>query len=78
MMMIATPSPEASAEHTDQLLNDKQVQDLTGIPTGTLRWWRHQGDQGPIWFRLGPRAIRYKSSDVVAWIEDNYRAGASS
>lgn len=62
----------ALGQSTDPLLRDTQVQGLTGIPAGTLRWWRHQGDQGPKWFRLGPRAIRYKTSDVVAWIEMNY------
>lgn len=77
-MTMTTTAEEAPVEAVDRLLNDKQVQDLTGIPTGTLRWWRHQGDQGPIWFRLGPRAIRYKQSDVLSWIEDNYQAGARS
>ncbi|MGJ9426849.1 helix-turn-helix transcriptional regulator [Nesterenkonia halotolerans] len=64
---------EVAVKHpADPLLKDTQVQELTGIPAGTLRWWRHHGDYGPKWFRLGPRAIRYKTSDVTAWIEVNY------
>lgn len=63
---------------TDPLLSDKHVEALTGIATGTLRWWRHKGaGDGPKWFRLGPKAIRYRRSDVDAWIEEHYaRAGS--
>lgn len=56
----------------DPLLNDKEVEALTSVPTGTLRWWRHQGTQGPKWFRLGPRAVRYRKSDVEAWVDEHY------
>lgn len=56
----------------DPLLNDRQVSECTGVPAGTLRWWRHGGHDGPKWFRLGPRAVRYKQSDVLAWIEASY------
>lgn len=61
----------------DPLLSDKQVEELTGVATGTLRWWRHQATQGhdspgPKWFRLGPKAIRYRKSDVTAWVEEHY------
>ncbi len=67
--MTATPP-------TDLLLNDRQVEELTGIATGTLRWWRHKDDGvGPKWFRLGPKAIRYRKSDVEAWIEEHYAKG---
>jgi predicted DNA-binding transcriptional regulator AlpA len=67
----------AATLSTDPLLNDKQVEDLTGVAAGTLRWWRHQASQGhdapgPKWFRLGPKAIRYRRSDVEAWVEEHY------
>lgn len=62
---------------TDPLLDDKQVSELTGISVGTLRWWRHDGTHGPRWFKLGPRAVRYRTSDVEAWISERYaQAGA--
>lgn len=72
MSEVAEVAKVAVSQSTDPLLRETQVQGLTSIPVGTLRWWRHQGDMGPKWFRLGPRAIRYKTSDVVAWIELNY------
>lgn len=67
----------AASIPTDPLLNDKQVEELTGVAAGTLRWWRHQQSlgheaPGPKWFRLGPKAIRYRKSDVEAWIEEHY------
>lgn len=74
MSKVVEVAEAAVSRKKNPLLNDKHVQELTGIPTGTLRWWRHQGEQGPKWFRLGPRAIRYKQSDVLAWIEESYNA----
>ena len=66
---ISTPVDEPR----DPLLTDRQVAKLTGISAGTLRWWRHQGQsEGPKHFNLGPRAVRYKKSDVEAWIEEQY------
>lgn len=57
----------------DPLLKDTEVEELTGIPCGTLRWWRHKANgDGPKWFRLGPKAIRYRRSDVDAWVERHY------
>lgn len=38
----------------------------TGIPVGTLRYYRSTGT-GPASFRLAGR-IRYRWADVVAWV----------
>jgi predicted DNA-binding transcriptional regulator AlpA len=40
-------------------------------PNATLRTWRYQGI-GPRSFHLGPRGIRYKKSDVLAWLDRQY------
>ncbi|TWP33552.1 helix-turn-helix domain-containing protein [Leekyejoonella antrihumi] len=58
-------------------MTDVQVQALTGVAAGTLRWWRHQASHGhespgPKWFRLGPKAIRYRRSDVESWVDEHY------
>lgn len=44
-----------------------EVSEMTRIPAGTLRWWRHR-NEGPFSFRMG-RHIFYRRSDVEAWIE---------
>ncbi len=51
------------------LLTEKQLSQGTGIPCNTLRYWRANGE-GPPYHRLG-RSIRYRLSDVEAWLEEN-------
>jgi predicted DNA-binding transcriptional regulator AlpA len=58
----------------DRILNTNEVSQMTRVPIATLRWWRHQGE-GPRSFRLGPRKVMYKESDVIAWLEKHYAAG---
>ena len=55
----------------DTILNTTDVSELTRIPVATLRWYRHQRT-GPKSFRLGPRKVFYKESDVIAWLEEQY------
>jgi predicted DNA-binding transcriptional regulator AlpA len=57
----------------DRILNTNEVSRLTSVPLATLRWWRHQGT-GPRSFRLGPRKVMYKESDVIAWLDEQYNA----
>ncbi|KGN38195.1 transcriptional regulator [Knoellia subterranea KCTC 19937] len=46
------------------------------MPVGTLRWWRHR-KVGPRSFKLG-RSVRYKKTDVDAWLRDQYEAEGAS
>lgn len=55
-----------------QFASDKDVSAVTGIPVGTLKYFRHRGHGGPKSFALTPRAIRYRREDVLAWIEEAY------
>ena len=63
------------------LLSDLQVEEMTSgtIKASTLRWWRHLNNgTGPRWFKLGPRRVVYRRSDVVAWLDSQYDAGVAS
>jgi prophage regulatory protein len=60
----------------DRILNTAEVSEITRVPPTTLRWWRHT-QIGPRSFRLGPRKIMYKESDVLAWLENQYNGGAA-
>lgn len=61
---------------SDLILTLAEVSDRTRVPVATLRYYRHLGDQGPRSFRVGGRVV-YKSSDVDAWIEEQYATTAS-
>lgn len=56
----------------EQILTTSQVAALLGVGESTLRYWRHTG-RGPRSFRLGARKIAYKKSDVIAWLEQQYK-----
>jgi predicted DNA-binding transcriptional regulator AlpA len=63
-----------TAPVADKILNVNEVSHITRVPIPTLRWWRHQGT-GPKSFKLGPRKVMYKESDVLAWLDEQYNAG---
>jgi predicted DNA-binding transcriptional regulator AlpA len=51
-----------------EILDTKQVSAITGLPVGTLRYWRHC-NIGPASFSLGRRIV-YRRSEVERWIEE--------
>lgn len=52
----------------DKLLNTREAAELTGLKPNTLERMRLFGN-GPSFIRLGAKAIKYRRSDVLAWIE---------
>lgn len=61
----------------DEILFTPQVSRRTGVPEATLRYWRHQGI-GPRSFKLGPRKVAYRKSDLNAWLEAQYTQGQTA
>lgn len=59
---MSSPLPQLNA----RLLRMDEVAELTGIPVGTLRYWR-KCKKGPKAARIG-RRVAYRLSDVEAWI----------
>ena len=55
------------------LLTMTEVAGVVRRPVSTVRWWRHQG-LGPRGFVVGGRRVMYRKSDVVAWLEAQYRS----
>jgi predicted DNA-binding transcriptional regulator AlpA len=51
-----------------KLLTTAQVAELLTVPAETVRYWRYV-DTGPKWFKVGPRAVRYREADVLEWLE---------
>jgi predicted DNA-binding transcriptional regulator AlpA len=57
------------------ILTTEEASRLTHVKEGTLRYWRATR-QGPPWFKLGPRKIAYRRSQVEAWMREQYDASA--
>ena len=52
---------------SEVLLNERDVARLTSLSVATVRRWRLLG-QGPRYIKIGA-AVRYRQSDVAAWLE---------
>lgn len=63
----------------DQLdtLSPKQAAKYIGISEGALRLWRSEG-KGPRHFRAGEKLVRYRRTDLDAWIEARLSAPAET
>lgn len=58
----------------DPLYTERQFAKYAGIAEGTARNWRVEG-RGPTWVKLGQNgAIRYRASDIEAWIAEGVSA----
>lgn len=58
-----------NTNETIQLLNTKQVSQITGVPEATLKRWRYERQQLR-YIRIG-HAVRYRLSDIMAWLDAN-------
>ena len=58
----------------DTYLTTGEAASMLNVPQATLRWWRH-ARTGPKSFRMGPRKVMYRRSDVVSWVEAQYGEG---
>jgi predicted DNA-binding transcriptional regulator AlpA len=59
----------------DHLFDQKKAAKLLAISVRTLERHRVAGT-GPRWARLG-RLVRYRQSDLTAWVESNVRLSTS-
>jgi hypothetical protein len=62
-----------TADSELQLASEGRVAKLLIVSRGCLRNWRATGE-GPPWFRLGDKLIRYDVSALRRWIEDQAKA----
>ena len=54
----------------DRMLNTAEAARVLGLSPVTLRQWRRRADpKGPDYYRLGRTTVRYRQSEVVAWLE---------
>jgi predicted DNA-binding transcriptional regulator AlpA len=65
-----------SRGYDDDLLPTVQVADWIGVSHQWLEIGRLKG-YGPPYVRVGPRHIRYKRSDVLAWLNERTHASTA-
>jgi excisionase family DNA binding protein len=60
----------------DDLFEDQTLGEILNVPVGTLANWRYHG-KGPRFVKVG-RHVRYRRSDVEAWLERNARESTAT
>ncbi len=55
------------SSNSKALLTPKEAAELLGIPESTLAQWRSQR-RGPRYIKLELRLVRYRASDLEAWL----------
>jgi excisionase family DNA binding protein len=58
-------------------LTPRQAAKYLGISDGALRLWRSRGE-GPRYFRAGGKLVRYRRSDLDAWIDTRLSTALTS
>lgn len=58
------------------LVDQHEAARLLGFSARTLEKWRAEGG-GPVFMRQSSRAIRYRPSDLAAWIEQRTRTSTA-
>jgi prophage regulatory protein len=69
-----TTNANAAEAISAEYLTAPQLEQITGTPASTWRYWAHIG-QGPASFKLGRRRV-WKRSVVLAWLESQEMASA--
>lgn len=59
-----------------RLMNENDAADLLGYSVRSLQNWRVRGG-GPKFVRVSARSIRYRTRDLVEWIENRTRTSTS-
>lgn len=60
----------------DKLCSAGEAAELLGISPQTLAHWRVRGT-GPRYIVLSARCVRYRSSDIRAWLNERERASTA-
>ena len=65
-----------AAADSDVLIRQEEAATILGVTPRTLEAWRYRGE-GPPWVRISGRCVRYRKSDLLAFIEERVKSSAS-
>lgn len=64
-------------QRTSALLDEKQAAEFLDVSPGTLSVWRSTGRYAIPFLKVG-RCVRYRQSDLVAWLELRTRTNGAT
>jgi prophage regulatory protein len=71
-MSVGNTHQDAATDSVTEYLSAPELEQLTGTPASTWRYWAHIRS-GPPSFKLGRRRV-WKRSTVLAWIAEQEQA----
>lgn len=76
-METTTPTINELVQRTRDLLDEKQAAEVLTVEPGTLSVWRSTGRYKIPFVKVG-RRVRYRRSDLLAWLESRTRANGAT
>ena len=73
----ATPTLSEIVQRTHDLLNEKAAAEFLDCAPGSLSVWRSTGRYSIPFIKIGSK-VRYKRSDLEAWLESRTRSTGST
>lgn len=67
---------ESLSHQRENLLNERETAGLLGVTASCMQAWRYRGG-GPRFVQISARCIRYRPSDLHAFIETRLRLSTS-
>ena len=67
-MLTTTPTPSQIVQYMHDLLDEKQAAQVLDVEPGTLSVWRCTKRYKIPFIKVG-RLVRYRRSDLEAWLE---------
>jgi predicted DNA-binding transcriptional regulator AlpA len=74
LTLVSASPADTSKSHESDLVDEAALAQRLGVSRATLQSWRYAG-RGPTYIKVG-RFIRYRNSDVEAFLDSNARAGS--
>lgn len=72
-----SPPPAGVIRHPNRnLVDEREAAEILGLSPGTLTVWRSTGRYGLPFVKVG-RNVRYRKSDLDAWLENRTRCATS-
>ncbi|MHB0955906.1 MAG: helix-turn-helix transcriptional regulator [Pirellulaceae bacterium] len=65
---------QVTLDSPDQLIDAEETSSILSVTTGTLAVWRSEKRYDLPYIKVG-RRVRYRLSDVRAWLESRTQAG---
>ena len=69
-------NPHEGMPAGDRLLRLREVIEMTGLSSSTIYRLKPKGEF-PLAIKVGPRAVRWRLSEIIRWMESRPNAGGS-